>query len=135
MFAVSYCMEAKRGPCQLCWRRKLLPSTSDASVIFSELGGNIRLLRCTGLTTMYTKVSQHMICWIGYVLMINNEHIPKSLIYSELVGGKRNVGRPRLRYKNVCKIDLNSLHIDIDDWEKLIDDCNKWLSLFTGEAT
>ena len=34
----TLCTAAKRGPCKLCRRRKLMPYTSDASVVFSELG-------------------------------------------------------------------------------------------------
>ena len=64
---------------------------------------------------------------LGHVL--SDERIPKDLIYSELVVGQRNVGRPRLRYKYVCKRDSKSLNVDIDEWEKLTDDRNKWRSL------
>ena len=39
-----------------------------------------------------------------YVLRMNEEGIPKALLYSELVVGKWYVGR----HKDVCKRDLNS---------------------------
>ena len=56
---------------------------------------------------------------------MSNERISKDLLCSELVVGKRNVGRPRLRYKDVCKRDLKSLSVDIDEREKLTEDRNK----------
>ena len=59
----------------------------------------------------------------------DDERIPKVLLYSELVVGKYNVSGPRLCYKDVCKRDLKSLNVDIDEWEKLTDDRNKWRSL------
>ena len=83
----------------------------------------------TGLTTMYTTISQRRFHWIGNVLRMSDERIPKDVLCSELVVGKRNVGRPRLRYEDVCKRDLKSLNVDIDEWEKLTEDRNKWRSL------
>ena len=70
---------------------------------------NEEVLRRTGLTTIYNTLSQRRLRWLGHVLRMNDERIPKALLYSELVVGKRNVGRPRLRYKDVCKCDLKSL--------------------------
>ena len=43
VFEVLYYTAAKRGPCQLCRRKKLTSSTNDASVVFLELSGNIKL--------------------------------------------------------------------------------------------
>ena len=34
----------------------------------------------------------------------------------------------KLRYKGVCKHDLKSLDISVDEWEILPDDRNKWRS-------
>ena len=88
------------------------------------------MLRRTGLTTMYTTLSHRR---LGHVLRISNERYSNSLLRSELVVGKHNVGRPRLRCKDVCKRDLKSLDVDIDEWENLIDDRNKWSSLSSRE--
>ena len=53
----------------------MTPSTNDASVVFLELIGN-RILS--------TKK-----CWD--VQRMSDECIPKFLLYSEFIGGKRNV--------------------------------------------
>ena len=76
---------------------------------------NEEVLRRTGLTTMYTTLSQRRLRCLGHMLKMSNEHIPKALLHNELVIGKRDVGRPRLRYKDVCKRDLKSLNIDINE--------------------
>ena len=49
--------------------------------------------RSAGLTTMYTTINQRR---LGHVLKMSDERIPKAQLYTELVIGKRNVGRPRL---------------------------------------
>ena len=68
---------------------------------------------------MHTNLIQRRLRWFGHVLRKSNEGIPKSLLYSEFAVGKRNVGRPRLRHKDVCKRDLKSLDIDIHEWENI----------------
>jgi hypothetical protein len=44
--------------------------------------------------------------------------LPKDTLYGELALGKRSVGRPNLRHKDVCKRDLKHLKIDIKTWEE-----------------
>ena len=114
VFLLLSCTEAKRGPCQLCRRRKITPSTNE------------EVLRRTGLT-LCTPPSASA----GFAdLVMSDQRILKALLYSELVVGKRNVGRSRLRYKDVCKRDVKSLkNVNIDEWERLTDDHNKWRSL------
>ena len=87
---------------------------------------NEEVLRRTGLTTMYFTLSQRSLRWLSHVLRMGAEKIPKSLLYSELVVGKRNRGRPKLRFKDVCKRDLKSLNITTDEWELLANDRAKW---------
>ena len=65
--------------------------------------------------------------------------IPKDILYGELASGKRSVGRPQLRYKDVCKRDLKALDIDTNRWEDTSVDRCRWRStlqrqLKAGEA-
>ena len=48
--------------------------------------------------------------------------IPKDILYGELTTGSRPVGRPALRFKDVCKRDLKLTGIDTGSWEALADD-------------
>ena len=52
--------------------------------------------------------------------------ISKDLLDGKLASGCRPVGRPALRYKNVCKRDLKLTDINPDNWEKLADDRDDW---------
>ena len=81
---------------------------------------------------MHTNLIQRRLRWFGHVLRKSNEGIPKSLLYSEFAVGKRNVGRPRLRHKDVCKHDLESLSVDIEEWVKLTTATNGVLLAATG---
>ena len=46
---------------------------------------------------MYLTFSQRRLRLLGHVLRMGKERIQKSLLYGELVIGKRNRGRPKLR--------------------------------------
>ena len=55
--------------------------------------------------------------------------IPKDLLYGELEKGTCKTGCPRLRFKDVCKMDMKSAAIDIDRWELMVKDRSTWRHL------
>ena len=55
--------------------------------------------------------------WLGHVTRMKGGRIPKNLLYGELATVKRPTGRPQLRFKDVCKRDLQALGINTDSWE------------------
>ena len=53
--------------------------------------------------------------------------IPKDLLYVELAtGNKREQERPHLRFRDVCKRDLKSVDINVEWWEELASDRDRW---------
>ena len=64
--------------------------------------------------------------WLGHVRRMDKGRIPKDLLYSELIEGTRPVGRPRLRFKYVCKKDMKTCHINTNTWEACPKDCVTW---------
>ena len=98
---------------------------------------------CTGLTILraihilvavYTllrdlqvaKHTQRRMRWLGHVTWMKDGRIPKDLLYSELATGKRPTGWPQLRFKNVCKWDLQAFGINTDYWEVTATDRDAW---------
>ena len=108
---------------QTCLRLK--PSRRILIVNWQHKITNEEVLKCISLTTIYIILGENRFRWIGHFLRISDERIPKNLLYCELVVGKRNVGLPRLRYKDVCKYDLKSLNVGIDASKQLTDNRNK----------
>ena len=50
---------------------------------------------------------------------MEDERIPKDILYGELASGKRNSGRPQLRFKDACKRNMKALDINTETWEDL----------------
>ena len=62
---------------------------------------------------------------------MGDEQIPKYMMYSELVDGRRKRGRPKLQFKDVCKHNLKSLNVGTDKWEEFANDRNKrWSTVY-----
>ena len=52
--------------------------------------------------------------------------MPRCLMYGELQAGKRNQGRPKLRYKDTVKTNLQWCHMNARDLEGYAMDRPKW---------
>ena len=76
--------------------------------------------------SMYTLLSQRRLRWLGHVHRMANGHIPKDILYGELVTGTSTVGRPYLRYRDTCKRDMKVARIDTTTWEAAADDRGHW---------
>jgi len=50
---------------------------------------------------------------------MEEDRIPKRILYSQLHEGSRKVGRPKLRFRDVCKRDIKHMQMDWAHWEKL----------------
>lgn len=61
--------------------------------------------------------------------LINQRRIPKDILYTELTSGKRAIGHPLLRFKDVCKQDLKAFNINPTTWEDAAQDHHTWQQL------
>nr|XP_054767476.1 uncharacterized protein LOC129274752 [Lytechinus pictus] len=79
-----------------------------------------------GMTTIYAYLTQRRLRWLGHVTRMDDGRIPKDILYGELATGTRAVGRPVLRFKEVCKRDMKTSEINTTNWEALAADRPKW---------
>jgi hypothetical protein len=66
--------------------------------------------------------------WEGHVALMGERRD----VYRGLMGkpeGKRPVGKPRLRWENVIKVDLREEEGEGMDWIELAQDRNRWRAL------
>ncbi|KXJ06125.1 hypothetical protein AC249_AIPGENE16751 [Exaiptasia diaphana] len=85
------------------------------------------VLKCSTSTSLQSELHElRRMRWIGHMIRMDDGRIPKDILYGELIEGKRPIGRPKLRFKDICKRDLKSLRIDLDKWESIAADRTRW---------
>ena len=55
-------------------------------------------------------------------MRLDNTRTPKQLFYGEIAVGKRRIGRPKLRFKDVLKYSLGKVSIPSNNFEALAND-------------
>jgi len=90
---------------------------------------NTEVLAHANLPSMYTLLRQRRLRWLGHVYRMGDGRIPKDVLYGELDQGQRGIGRPHLRYKDVCKRDMKALSINIDSWETVANNRTEWRNM------
>ena len=84
------------------------------------------VLERAGIPSVFTLLRQRRLGWIGHVYRMDEGRTPKHLLYGELIQGKRPVGRPKLRLKDVVKRDMQAISLPIDSLESLASDRSVW---------
>ena len=87
---------------------------------------NTRVLTLSGATDLYTILRNRRLRWSGHVVRMEDNRIPKTVLFSELASGTRARGRPRLRFLDVIKRDLHAFNISKEGWETKANDRAAW---------
>ena len=90
---------------------------------------NKDILKRAGLPSMADLLIKKNLRWLGHVERMDHERLPRQLLYSQLSEGVRNQGRPRLRFKDVCKRNMKWKDIDLNNWKQSAVDRQKWRSM------
>ena len=105
-------------------------SISDISARSCATHGRTRsptMMSSLRLTQQQYMLSERRLCWLGHVPRIMNKgHIHKDLMYGQLECGTKSKSRSQLRFKDSCKRDPMSTHIDINTWEDIAVDQLSW---------
>ena len=78
------------------------------------------------LTGKSALLSHRRLRWLSHVHRMDPHRLPREILYGELRDGARRVGRPQLRFKDVCKRDMKGAQINADTWEALAKDRDTW---------
>jgi len=87
---------------------------------------NKEILERTGLPSMEDLLNRENVRWIGHLMKMSPDRLPKQVLYSQLSSGRRKRGRPRLRFKDTIKRNLKLRHIKVDSWTSLSQQRDKW---------
>ena len=84
------------------------------------------ILRRTGSKSLEYLAAQRQLRWVGHVIRMEDERLPKQVLYGELVQGQRLQGGQKKRYKDFLKVTLKKCHINPKDLELLARDRAVW---------
>ena len=90
---------------------------------------NTEVLSMAESTSIEAIILKSRLRWVGHVIRMENTRLPKQLFYGELSSGKRKQGRPRKRYKDAVKENLNHLNITPNELETRAQDRMGWRTL------
>ena len=89
---------------------------------------NTEVLKCAQLPSMANILIEKNLRWLGHVHRMEKDRLPRQLLHSQLYEGKRNQGRPRLRYKDVAKRNMKWKQIPVNTWQSLANNRAYWRS-------
>ena len=87
---------------------------------------NTEVLERAQSTSMFSMLSQRRLRWLGHVHRMDSSRLPRAVLYGELSTGSRPLGRPRLRFKDVCKRDMKQAGMDHNNWEDAAKERGVW---------
>ena len=96
---------------------------------------NVEVRRRAGLESIEATLAASQMRWTGHVVRMDENRIPKMLLYGELSNASRRAGGQKLRYKDVVKRHLKAMDIHTATWEELAQDRNEWrLNIYRGKT-
>jgi len=64
--------------------------------------------------------------WVGHVIRMEEHRMPKCLMYGGLWQGRRYQGRPKLRYKDTVKSNIQWCHVKLKELEESAANKPEW---------
>ena len=73
--------------------------------------------------------------WLGHIERMDDQRVPKQVLYGESVMGKKKFGRPKLRYIDQIKSDMKNFNIDMHTWQTYSSDRTMWRTIIRSGST
>ena len=89
------------------------------SISWTDKVSSNEVLARANIPSMFTLLRQRRLRWLGHVYQMEDE----------LESGLRPIGRPKLRFKDVCKRDMLATGLPTDNWELHAADRSDWRSV------
>jgi hypothetical protein len=71
--------------------------------------------------------------WAGHVRRMNEQRIPKKILFGEEVNGKRGRGRPALSWERCLKADCESKNVN--NWVSMSKNRVEWRNVVTSRTS
>ena len=86
---------------------------------------NVSVLKKASCESAEVMITKSRLRWAGHVCRMQENRLPKSLLYGELVEGKRKPGGQLKRYKDVCHENLKGISMQ-HQWEEAAHNRTQW---------
>ena len=114
------CRERRLNTFHMRCLKRILGITWQDRIPYSDILDRARI------RSMYSLLSQRRRRWLGHVRRTEDGRLPKDILYGQLTSGARPVGRPALRFKDVCNRDMKACDISPKGWEAVAEDRTAW---------
>ncbi|KAL6464878.1 hypothetical protein MHYP_G00271950 [Metynnis hypsauchen] len=107
----------------ICCLQRILGITWRDRVPHTEI------LRKSGCISIEATIIQHQLRWLGHVIRMSYNRLPRKVLYGQLDHGQRSAGGQKKRYKDQLKTALKKCNIKPRDLEHLAADRDTWRKL------
>lgn len=81
------------------------------SISWENKVSNSKVLERAGILSIYTLLRHRRLRWLGHVHCMDDDRIPKDLLYGELELNSRPVDQPKWHFKDVCNRNIYYLQL------------------------
>ena len=99
-----------RRTCNIFWPNKI---------------SNEDLYRRTNTSPISTQLQKHRLRWLGHVLRMAQDSIPKGALRWTPTG-KRNRGRPKTIWRRIITTELSYMGLTMGEAQVIAQDCHRW---------
>ena len=87
---------------------------------------NKEILARAHFPSLHALLVQRTMRWAGHIVRMEDQRLPKQVLFSQLSSGERKIARPILRYKDTIKRGLKDLAIPTKTWYELAGNRSQW---------
>ena len=96
---------------------------------------NLEVLDRANSTSIESTIIKAQLRWVGHTIRMEEDRMPRRLLYSELTFGRRNQGRPKKRYKDTVKANLQWCDVKPKELEETASNRPLWRRTIHNAAT
>ena len=98
----------------------------NLNINWESLTPDTSVLERADISSIENIIIRNQLRWVGHLVRMKDERLPKCLFYGEFSIGKRPRNRPKKRFKDCIKSNLKATKIDINNLEEIATDRSRW---------
>lgn len=96
------------------------------NISWRDMVPHVTILQRAHVTSVEAMLIQRQLRWTGHVIRMDDERLPKAILYGELAEGRRSRGGPKKRFKDQLKANMKKCNIPNGQLEALAHDRSHW---------